>query len=180
MEPTVQQDIKDVLAQVLKALRDDDPTAMLELSNHTIHDASIFQDEDSISFAVLVYALSKTIQRCKEALCSYGQFVAPLQRAHEAIVAGDIQKYQKCIIQVLNEIRKSDQKTSIYIQEVLDKARIKKGSKLHEHGISIARTAELLGISQWELANYVGKTTVTDSIGKTVTERAAFARSLFT
>jgi len=180
MEPTVQQDIKDVLAQVLKSLRSDDPTAMLELSNHTIHDASIFQDEDSISFAVLVYALSKTIQRCKEAVCSYGQFLAPLQRAYDAIIAQDIEQYRKCITQLLREIHKSDQKTSIYIQEVLDKARIKKGSKLHEHGISIARTAELLGISQWELASYVGKTTMQETMGKTVAERVAFARSLFT
>ena len=179
MEPTVQQDITNILAQVLKALQDDDTTAMLELSNHTIHDASIFQDEDSISFAVLVYALSKTIQRCKEAACSFGQFLAPLQRAHESISAGDIQKYRKCITQLLSEIRKSDQKSSIYIQEVLDKARVKKGSKMHEHGLSIAKTAELLGISQWELASYVGKTTLQESVGKSVTERVGFARSLF-
>ena len=110
MEPIVQQDITNVLAQVLKALHDDDTTALLELSNHTIHDASIFQDEDSISFAVLVYALSKTIQRCKEVACSFGQFLAPLQRAHESISAGDVQNYRKyhCLhrgLRVLHRIK---------------------------------------------------------------------------
>ena len=38
----------------------------------------------------------------------------------------------------------------------MQKAKINKASRLYEHGISMEKTAKLLGISQWELAEYVG------------------------
>ena len=46
------------------------------------------------------------------------------------------------------------------IKEIFEKSRINKGSIIHEHGISIGRVSELLGISKWELVNYIGKTGV--------------------
>ncbi len=76
-------------------------------------------------------------------------------------------------------INKIDTKLKLYIEEVISKAKVKKGSKLHEHGLSIARTAEVLGISQWELMNYVGKTTISTVDGVDVKTRLNFARKLF-
>lgn len=179
MEQTVQEDITIILRKALTALQQNKIEDLLELSNHTIHDASIFQDEDSISFAVLLYALYKTLMRCKEAACPIRQFLNPLQQAQEAILAGNIQQYKKHVKLLLSEIKKTDKKLSLYIEEVLDKARIKKGSKIHEHGISIARTAEMLGISHWELAHYIGKTTIPSEVGRSAHERLALARKLF-
>lgn len=179
MEDIVKEDIKQVLKKVLTALQQNIPEELSELSNHTIHDASIFQDEDSILFAISIYALYKTILRCKEAECTYNQFLEPIEQAYKALLVNDILRYRDYIQKVISEIKKSDKKISQYIEEVIDKARIKKGSKIHEHGISIARTAEMIGISQWELANYIGKTSIGESVGKTINERIAFARKLF-
>ena len=81
---------------------------------------------------------------------------------------------------VLSEIGKCDAKLKVYIQEVLQQSKIKKASKLHEHGISIARTAELLGLSQWELQNYIGKTvTEIPHDGVRVRDRVKLTRELF-
>ncbi|MBI4016708.1 MAG: hypothetical protein HY363_03370 [Candidatus Aenigmarchaeota archaeon] len=177
MEPTVKEDIQNVLNQIIDWLSQDKPEELLELSNHVIHDASIFQDEDSISFAVLVYALYKTILRCKQQEeCKYGQFLEQLKKMQQLLLADNFDDYRNAIKKLFAEIKKSDQKLALYIEEVLAKARIKKGSKIHEHGISIARAAEMLNISQWELANYIGKTTIPEAVGKTVKERLAFAR----
>ena len=44
-----------------------------------------------------------------------------------------------------------------YIQDVFRKASINKASKLYEHGISMEKTAKLLGITMFELANYAGQ-----------------------
>ena len=176
MEPTVKEDIQNVLKQVIEFLLHDRPEELFELSNHVIHDASIFQDEDSISFAVLVYALYKTILRCKQEQCTYGQFLEPLKKMQQALAGENFDEYRAVIRKMFSEIKKSDQKLALYIEEVLDKARIKKGSKIHEHGISIARAAEILNISQWELARYIGKTTIPETVGITARERLAFAR----
>ena len=52
-------DILSILQETLTALKKGDYTALKEISNHTIHNASIFQDQDSLSIAVLIYAVHK-------------------------------------------------------------------------------------------------------------------------
>ena len=90
--------------------------------------------------------------------------------------------FRKSIKNMFNFIRTMDQKLRLYIHEVINQAQIKKGCKLCEHGISIARASEVLGISQWELMHYLGKTTIIDQFGEAVnvSKRLKIARSLFT
>ena len=49
-----------------------------------------------------------------------------------------------------------------YIKEVFRNAEISKASRIYEHGISMEHTASLLGISQYELAEYAGRTGIPD------------------
>lgn len=180
MRPIIKEDILDVLTKVIEALKKEDYSALSELSNHTIHDASIFQEDDPLTLAVLIYALSKCIQRCIERRQACPVVVPSLQKAHDALEQDDDNAYRAVVKNLLKDIGEMDAQLKLYIQEVIEKAKIKKASKLHEHGISIARTAELLGLSQWELQNYIGKT-VTDipHDGLKVGERLRRARELF-
>ena len=69
-----------------------------------------------------------------------------------------------------------------FIQEVLRKAAINKAGKVYEHGISQGQTAAMLGITQWELASYLGETKSTDPSSlptRNVKERAKLALSFF-
>ena len=66
MDEVVKKDILKVLsdvAAILQVEEEKDVAELRELSNHTIHNASIFQDEDSVSIAILIYSLSKVIER---------------------------------------------------------------------------------------------------------------------
>ncbi len=180
MRQIIKEDMLDVLTKVLEALKKQDYSTLTELSNHTIHDASIFQEDDPLTLAVLVYALSKVIHRSIER----GQTPPPvaeiLQKATEALQKDDDNAYRATIKSLLQEIGQYDAQLKLYIQEVIQQARIKKASKIHEHGISIARTAELLGLSQWELQNYIGKTiTEVPHDGIKQIERLKRARGLF-
>lgn len=179
MRQIVKDDILAVLNDVLLALEQEDYVALGELSNHVIHDASIFQEDDPLTFAVLVYALSKVIFRCIESQTEQPTVIQRLKAARKALERNDDSAYRAQIKSVLRDIAKCDSKLKLYIQEVVRKARIKKGSKIHEHGISIARTAEILGISQWELQEYVGQTKQADIHGVSLHERLRFARGLF-
>jgi hypothetical protein len=59
-------------------------------------------------------------------------------------------------------------------------SKISKGSRLYEHGISIGRTAKLLGVSKWDLMQYAGKTGIHEVVsGINVGERIKYAKSLF-
>jgi hypothetical protein len=180
MQDIVRKDILDVLEQAIMSLQANDHLALTELSNHVIHDASIFQDDDSVSFAVLVYALSKIGQRCSAETVSCAHVHPLLSRARDALAAGNDEEYRAAIRQMFKEISALDEKLKLYITEVMEKAKVKKASKMHEHGISLARTAELLGISQWELQDYIGKTRIPDvELGVPVRERLERARKWF-
>ena len=61
------------------------------------------------------------------------------------------------------------------------RARINKASRIYEHGISLAQTAELLGITQWELMKYLGQTKIADKFDDEikVIDRLEHARKMF-
>lgn len=52
MRPIIKEDILNTLQEVIKAIKDQDFVKLRELSNHTIHDASIFQEDDPLALAV--------------------------------------------------------------------------------------------------------------------------------
>ncbi len=176
MLPAIRQDILTVLSKSIEALKQQDFAALSELSNHTIHDASVYQDDDSLTLAILIYALGKIIQRSFEKNQAPLDSVQELKKARTSLMENDENNYRAAIKQLLRKIESQDDKLKMYIQDVIQKAKIKKATKMHEHGISIARTAELLGVSQWELQEYVGQTTQEDFIDQKVARRLNSAR----
>jgi|TARA_B100001971_G_C18208626_1_gene549181 hypothetical protein len=184
MNEIIKKDILSILSgivDILKVKEEKDIMEMKELSNHTIHNASIFQDEDSVSIAILVYSLSKVIER-KQGELNYDSVIALLKSATGFLKKNDVDDYRKTINKSFKLISSLDSKLKLYIEEVINQAQIKKGSKLYEHGISMARASSILGISEWELMNYIGKTNITEiplEEPVSVKERLKFARRLF-
>lgn len=179
----IMEDILSVLEDlidILKVKEAKDATEIRELSNHTLHNASIFQDEDSVSVAILIYALSKIIER-KQGELDYSAILGFLKEAVGYINKEDTAKYRASIQKLFKLVSTIDTKLELYIEEVFKQAQIKKGSQLYEHGISLARAAEILDISQWELMRYIGVTTMADTskVMVGVKERLEFARRLF-
>jgi hypothetical protein len=182
MDEVVKKDILNVLSDVVKILKagdGKDVAELMELSNHTIHNASVFQDEDSVSIAILIYSLSKVIER-EEGKMNYKALLKILVDAKSNLEKNRIDAYRKLIRKLFDFISSLDSKLKLYIEEVINQAEIKKGSKLYAHGISLARAASILGISQWELMMYVGKTKLTDiKGGVSVKDRLNYTRGLF-
>ena len=55
MDKIIKKDILSIISKtiaILKIKEEKDIIELKELSNHTIHNASIFQDEDSVSIAI--------------------------------------------------------------------------------------------------------------------------------
>ena len=180
----VRKNIIKQIDSVIPALKNKDVLALRELSDHTIHSASVYQDQSSLVFALTVYSLSKIVERCESSpnFCVFlDRVVKDLEDSKDLLLINNINGYKKKRGSLLDSIGKIDKKFRFYIEEVIDKAKIKKGSKLHEHGVSLARAADLFGISQWELMNYVGKTSTMDSFlpAIKVKDRLNFARKLF-
>ena len=183
MHEIIKKDITAVLSdliEILKVKEDRDIFQIKSLSNHVIHNASVFQDEDSISVAILIYSLSKIMER-KEKELDYGKILSMLDSAAASLKNNNDAAFRMSIKQLFSFVRIMDSKLKLYINEVINQAQIKKGCKLCEHGISVARASEVLGISRWELMHYLGKTTLIDQFSEpiNISQRLKFARSMF-
>lgn len=178
MNDIVRKDIIDVLAKAVDIINHQNFYELRELSNHVIHNASIFQDKDSITIAVIIYALSKILRESE----GYDKSViSKLEDAKHLLEKNDSENYTIAIKALLADISTQDSKIRFYFHEVLERAQINKASKIYEHGISLAQVSEALGISRWELMEYIGKTTISDSFDdiSDVIDRVKFTRLIF-
>ncbi|MBS3165175.1 hypothetical protein J4439_07135 [Candidatus Woesearchaeota archaeon] len=178
MPKEVRHDILKILNRVLKVLEKEYYSQLKALSNHTVHNASIFQDQDSVSIAVIIYALEKIVDLPS---CDSSAFQGKFREAAKDLRDGKVQSYRECVKTLFRMIRDTDQKLKMYIDHVIDFAEVKKGSKIYDHGISLQQTASLLGISQWELMEYLGTTTLMDRYPEeaSVEKRLKLARDIF-
>ena len=179
--------IIEVLSRAKKALEQEDAAELKSLSDQTIHSASVYQHTDYILVAIIIYSLSKIIERKNSLQISqWNIFIKNTSSLISLCISTLQQKKQTQFIKFLNKIKQSLEEASgdmrPLIKEVLRKASINKASKIYEHGLSIAKTAKLLGISQWELSEYVGSKEIPQNyLNKTmdIKERARMAMEFF-
>lgn len=179
--------ILDILKKTKEAVKQEDVVLMKDLSNRTVHSASIYSDADNIGVAVVVYALSKIVERKRyqyyPGWASF--FQACMNGLSIAIIAlqkDDVEKFHNALKEIRKRINKISGHLRAYIQNVFRKAEINKASRIYEHGISMQKTAEMLGISIFELAEYAGSTGIADvdlSVTKDIRERIKIAKEIF-
>ena len=158
--------VAHVLEEAKKAALSGDVVALRNLSDQTIHATAIHQDTDNVLVAVLVYALSKLIER--KASYSGRDFSKYLNYYFKTIDYSincvhkdkcDLFRNRIGEIMDVPGLESSLKKT---VQDVFEKARINKASRVYEHGISMGTTAKLLGISLWDLSGYVGQSSISE------------------
>lgn len=182
MNETIQKDSLSILEGVTSAIKDENINSdiLFEYSNRCTHNASIFQDQDTIRLAIVVYALYKIHKRFTKIP---DDMVRLLFSAKQDIKAYNIDQYRSDITKIVDKISKISS-LQPYISQVLDDARIKKGAKLVDHGISVGQAADVLGVSQWEMQGYLGKAGFSEEMNvddstKRLLKRLSVMRSLF-
>ncbi len=177
MNEKIKRDLLKTIGTALRFVQTRDAGRLKELSNHNIHNASIFQDEFSTTMCVIIYSLSKIITNSG---FNHSRMYDILKKMHDALTKDDFESYRYMQKKAMDYIKSFDERFSSFITEVLTQAQIKKGWKLYDHGLSIESSAKLLGISQWDLMNYIGNIKSDFEIKKTdVKSRINFTRGLF-
>lgn len=156
------ENVLRILQETKDAIKNNDSFRLKELSDQTIHTASIAQDPDNIAVAVAVYSLSKIIERKKyHEFTGWNQFykliTAAVDNSIDAIKRDDNKRLKESLLSIQKVISKLSGDLKTYIQDVFRKAQINKASKIYEHGISMEQTANLLGVTLFELAAYAGQ-----------------------
>ncbi len=156
------ENILRIFEETKTAIKEENIPKLKELSNQTIHTASVTQDPDNILVAVVVYSLSKIIEReeykrysgwkefYKTLLYNIDKTIASLKKNNEEAIKKNLKNIRSAVGKLSGKLKK-------YIQDVFWKAKINKASKIYEHGVSMEKTASLLGITMFDLAEYVGQ-----------------------
>ncbi len=180
-------DIIELLKKVKEALLQENFRKIENLSDHIIHSATILQDEYTTTLSVTVYALGKILSKPKliQNRKKWNDFKTNVLKIINELIAlveeEDWENYLVKIRQLSETIETLDEDYSNYVGLLLRSAKIKKGSKMVEHGISKGKVAELLGISLWELSTYAGSRSKRFPISpkrKSVSKRLSFLRKI--
>ena len=181
------ENILKIFKETKEAIEKNDPMKIKNISNQTINTASLTHDPDNITVAVIIYSLSKILQREDyRSLPGWNNFYKIYINSINSIILALQKKDDKAIQFNLNIMRNAIGKVSgqlkNYIQDVFRKASINKASRIYEHGISMEKTASLLGITLFELANYAGQKEI-ENVGLTkptdVKSRIKIAMEMF-
>ncbi|MBD3203287.1 hypothetical protein GF327_03270 [Candidatus Woesearchaeota archaeon] len=178
MNSIIKKDILNLLKKSIDAIKKNEILKLRIISNEVIHNASIFQDEDSISAAVIIYTISKLYKETNK----INELVLPyLKELVSALEKDNYKNYRQKLKDLLNDIKSNYVKTSFYLSEIFEQAHINKASKMYDHGISLSRVSETLGVSMWELLDYIGKTSISESYDDLtdVKNKIKYTRTLF-
>jgi len=182
-----EENILRILKSTKRAVLSDQPYELKNLSNQTIHSAAISQDPDNVIVAVLVYSLGKALERENYRSMEgwqefYNDILKYLEIAINSLEKKEIEKCRDALGEIRESLNRIDTDLGTYIKDVFRKAEINKAFKLYEHGLSAEQTAKLLGINLWDLASYIGQSTISEanaSVSMPIKKRAKLAEDFF-
>lgn len=171
-----------LLERAIHAIRNKNTLELEKISNETIHNASIYQDTISLDLAVLVLSIYKleVISIDTGIQLPQSTFVEKLEKLHELIYSGKIRVFNDTARSFMQELEIIGKKMNQ--PNIIDRSEVKKVCKLYDHGLSMAQAASTLGVSQWALCNYIGRTKLNDypeDVDKRVKQRVEYTRKLF-
>lgn len=159
--------ILGIIKKAREAVEKEDVIELKNLSDQTVHSSSIYHDPDNIAIAVIIYSLSKIVERERyqqypEWKKFFSSYLSSLDNMAKAIEKNNLELYRENAKKIRSSINQLSGNFKKHIQDVFRKAEISKASRIYEHGISMEETASLLGITIWELAEYAGQTGISD------------------
>jgi hypothetical protein len=160
MKEVIKKEILGHLTKTIEILRErevKDYEELKSLSNHAIEDVALHKDLDLISVTVLIYSIYKIIFCIKEE--NYKNLLTQLELAKRHLQQGNFRGYNKSLRKLFGIVKECNAQVKVHLQDVMQAARIRKGTSLLERGLSIGQAAGLMGLSNWDLQQYAAKTT---------------------
>ncbi|MEK6899573.1 MAG: hypothetical protein AABX05_00460 [Nanoarchaeota archaeon] len=182
MEETIRKEILYDIGETIRILEmreGKDVEQLRVLSDHGIEDVAVHKNLDLISVTVLIYSLYKIISSINDK--EYQQILGELKNAKDYLQRSKLGRYNESIKTLFQLVSKSNTKVKVHLQDVMDAAKIKKSATLFEKGLSIGQAAGLMGLSNWDLQVYAGKTTSLDQHQERIaaSKRVASALKIF-
>ena len=165
MIPDALNDVLSAVREAIAAIKDRRYAELHAISDHVLHLITVYQDSDIVDLAVAIYALGKILEiekyRVHPKMKAFSKIILQLLKtAENQLKNKDYSGFSETLKETLNSIVVFSRSIKFYIEDVLHFARIKKGTKLYEHGLSLGKAAELTGVTKWELMPAIGETAI--------------------
>ena len=123
MQPHIQTELIRVLKSALPILKEQHSAQLFDLSNTTIHTASIWSDEEAIDIAVVLYASAKIIEKKPD----FAKTIrVELANALTFIRSKKEKHYRKVMTNCLAKISRVDSELDLHVMHVIQQARIQR------------------------------------------------------
>jgi len=137
----------DLTGELIKAVQERDAKKMRELSNTLSDKAATEQEDDIIKLALITYSLHKIYSKVH-----FKEKAGHLsERLTADLSTGDLDS-------AIEKIKEFDSEHGFFHGDIIEKARIKIGSRLYSRGLSLSKSANLAGTTIKDLLRYVGST----------------------
>jgi len=160
MKAVIKKDLLHLLSKAVEITAQRDNTDLEELkdlSEHAIEDVAVHKDLDLVSVTVLIYSLYKIFPDISEE--HYKDIFLEMKKAQQQLEQNNMGRYNQEIKVLFDLVRGANAKIKVHLEDVMHAARIKKSASLLSKGLSIGQAAGIMGLSNWDLQQYVGKTT---------------------
>jgi hypothetical protein len=187
MIPEARKDVLDALKEAIAAIKEKRHADLHAISDHVLHAITIYQDTEIVDVAVAIYVLDKLLEKEKykthrKMKLFIKTILHQLQKAVSELEKENYEDYSSTLKEILSNMESFSKSIKFYIEDIMHFARIKKGTKLYEHGLSLGKAAELAGVTKWELMPAIGETAIHEQFvtpRKINERRIEFAEKLF-
>ncbi|MCX6777744.1 MAG: hypothetical protein NT157_02560 [Candidatus Micrarchaeota archaeon] len=176
----------DAVEELRSAFRKESVGRLRDVSRRCADELGVGEEVDMLPLSITAYVLSKIIQKSrywdKGTRTRLAKSVGGgLDRCAELLHGGKHEEFRMEIGRVMRDTIEVDDRKNRYVTGLLAKAKLKIAGRLYAQGFSLSRVSELTGADKREVMEYVGKTLMSDLVGKTktVNERLEHVRRLF-
>ena len=156
-----------VLRKIIEAFSKGDVFGLRGIANQAIEEAAISNDKDLAKLALLAYCTHKMAS--KEHIVRHDRWkeikhdiLFDLKKAEKSLKAGNEEESRKSLGAAIDSVKETDEKMGNYIQNLLEKAKVKYASDAYSFGLALGQAAELTGANKKDLLRYIGVTRIAD------------------
>lgn len=171
---------KELIKNMKKAFLRGDARKLKKISNEAIENAVLSRDKGLVLVSLVSYALYKMLTKPH-------YHYAPGWKDFVNEVVNHLEKCEKdprAIQETLGkklveDIRKMDELHGRFMDDLMEKARVKQASRAYAMGLSLSSAIELTGADKFKLHAYIGKTKIHEEIpARSVRERYERAKEV--
>jgi hypothetical protein len=147
--------IKSFVERSISAIRSKDALALRKVSSDAISEAAVDQHRELILLGLVDYGLSKMLSKTHYQEVN-SKFYEEILEHFRSCLRGDKENLLFHLEAIEDMVIKLDETHGHYTENLIEQAKVKKASNLYYKGISLRRSAELMGIDEARLMDYVG------------------------